>query len=80
MAILGVNPFRKGWRDPESYPPIISSVLKIAHFMVVRKASELAGETDSEDDEFSPCSSPCNFECDSGYGSEEERLSQYSRS
>jgi superfamily II DNA or RNA helicase len=73
MAVLGVNPFRSGWRDPESYPPIISSVLKIAHFMVVQKATELAGE-DEEESEFSPCSSPCDFECDSGYGSQEERV------
>ncbi|KAF9882584.1 hypothetical protein FE257_006232, partial [Aspergillus nanangensis] len=36
MAVLGRS--ETGWRDPESYPPIISRVIKIARFMVVQKA------------------------------------------
>jgi hypothetical protein len=36
MAVLGQG--ETGWRDPESYPPILSWVIKIARFMVVQKA------------------------------------------
>ncbi|QGA20956.1 hypothetical protein EYB26_008666 [Talaromyces marneffei] len=46
MAVLGVRD-RGGWRTPEDYPPILSKVIKLARFMVVRKAMELA---ENEDD------------------------------
>ena len=36
MAVLGRG--EQGWRDPDSYPPIISRVLKVARFLVVQKA------------------------------------------
>ncbi|RHZ43206.1 uncharacterized protein CDV56_100941 [Aspergillus thermomutatus] len=36
MAVLGQG--ETGWRDPESYPLILSQVIKIARFMVVQKA------------------------------------------
>lgn len=36
MAVLGRG--ETGWRGPESYPPILSRVIKIARFMVVQKA------------------------------------------
>jgi hypothetical protein len=36
MAVLGQG--ETGWRDPESYPPILSRVIKITRFMVVQKA------------------------------------------
>ncbi|EAU31635.1 predicted protein [Aspergillus terreus NIH2624] len=36
MAVLGRG--RDGWRDPKSYPPILSRVIKIARFFVVEKA------------------------------------------
>ncbi|KAH2847064.1 hypothetical protein KXW36_008158, partial [Aspergillus fumigatus] len=36
MAVLGQG--EAGWRDPESYPPILSRVIKVARFMVVQKA------------------------------------------
>lgn len=36
MAVLGRG--IKTWLDPDSYPPIISRVLKVARFMVVQKA------------------------------------------
>ena len=36
MAVLGRGP--EGWRDPESYPPILSRVLKLARFFVIEKA------------------------------------------
>lgn len=36
MAVLGQG--KAGWQDPESYPPILSRVIKVARFMVVQKA------------------------------------------
>jgi hypothetical protein len=36
MAVLGQG--ETSWQDPESYPPILSQVIKIAWFMVVQKA------------------------------------------
>jgi transposase-like protein len=36
MAVLGQG--ETSWRDPKSYPPILSRVIKIARFMVVQKA------------------------------------------
>jgi late competence protein required for DNA uptake (superfamily II DNA/RNA helicase) len=36
MAVLGRGV--KTWLDPDSYPPIISRVLKVARFMIVQKA------------------------------------------
>ncbi|KAH3309181.1 hypothetical protein KXW17_008446, partial [Aspergillus fumigatus] len=36
MAVLGQG--EAGWRDPESYPLILSCVIKVARFMVVQKA------------------------------------------
>jgi hypothetical protein len=33
MAVLGRG--EQGWRDPDSYPLIISRVLKVARFLVV---------------------------------------------
>ena len=60
-AALGVRPHGGGFRDPESYPPILSAIVKIAHFMVVQHAEQLAQPIEG-DEFFSPCSSPCNFE------------------
>ncbi|KAL4946914.1 hypothetical protein BDW69DRAFT_190792, partial [Aspergillus filifer] len=36
MAVQGWG--EAGWRDPDSYPPILSRVIKVARFMVVQKA------------------------------------------
>ncbi|PYH28097.1 putative telomere-associated RecQ helicase, partial [Aspergillus neoniger CBS 115656] len=36
MAVLGRG--ESGWRSPETYPPILSSVIKLARFFVVQKA------------------------------------------
>ena len=36
MAVLEHGEF--GWRDPESYPPILSRIIKVARFMVVQQA------------------------------------------
>lgn len=45
LAVLGRG--EGGWRDAESYPPILSKIVKISRFMVVHKAMRLdpkAGE------------------------------------
>ncbi|KAL4971138.1 hypothetical protein BDW66DRAFT_155983 [Aspergillus desertorum] len=36
MAVLGRG--RNAWRDPDTYTPILSRVLKVARFMLVQKA------------------------------------------
>ncbi|KIV98742.1 uncharacterized protein PV09_09494 [Verruconis gallopava] len=41
LAVLGVS--ETGWRGPDSYPPILLSVIKCARFMVVQKAVHMAG-------------------------------------
>jgi hypothetical protein len=41
LAVLGVS--ETGCRDPDSYPPILSAVIKCARFMVVQKAVHKAG-------------------------------------
>ena len=63
MAILGVRD-QGGWRTPEDYPPILSKVIKLARFMVVRKAMELA----APDEEAEPTSSMQEEDWDSAYG------------
>ncbi|KAJ0412938.1 hypothetical protein BJY00DRAFT_320302 [Aspergillus carlsbadensis] len=35
MAVQGWGPGEARWRDPSSYPPILSRVIKVARFMVV---------------------------------------------
>ena len=72
LAVLGIAPLQGGFRDPETYPPILSSVIKIAHFMVVQHAEHIA-QPSEEDAEFSPSGSACVFE-DSGYESEEGQV------
>lgn len=56
LAVLGVK--EDGWKGPELYPPILSSVIKVTRFMVVQQALELS-EPFEEDD----------FNDDSAYGS-----------
>jgi hypothetical protein len=38
MAVQGWGPGEARWRDPSSYPPILSRVIKVARFIVVQKA------------------------------------------
>jgi hypothetical protein len=74
-AVLGVHPTQGGFRDPESYPPILSAIIKVAHFMIVQQAEQLTRPEEGSEF-FSPCSSPCEFE-DSGYesnGSDEDDI------
>ena len=47
LAVLGVR--EEGWQGPDRYPPILSSVVKVARFMVVQKALEMVGP-DGEDE------------------------------
>lgn len=39
LAVLGRG--EGGWRDAESYPPVLSKIVKIGRFMVVHKAMRL---------------------------------------
>ena len=36
IAVLGRGEF--GWRDSESYPPILSRVIKVVRFIIVQQA------------------------------------------
>lgn len=67
-AVLGIHPTQGGFRDPESYPPILSRIIKIAHFIVVEKAVQIARPAD-DNDMFNPGSRAYDFD-DSGYESE----------
>lgn len=63
IAVLGVCDCG-GWRTLEDYPPILSKVIKLARFMVVRKAMELA----DPEEEAEPTSSMLEEDWDSAYG------------
>jgi superfamily II DNA helicase RecQ len=39
LAVLGIK--EDGWKGPDQYPPILSSIIKIARFMLVQKALEI---------------------------------------
>ncbi|KAK0352147.1 hypothetical protein LTR59_017192 [Friedmanniomyces endolithicus] len=86
-AVLGVHA-QQGFRDPESYPPILSSIIKVARFMIIQQAEEMARPTE-DDEQYSPCASAMDFDSDgdSGYDSPEQspvrrprRHAQHSRS
>jgi hypothetical protein len=47
LAVLGVN--EDGWKGPDRYPPILSNVIKIARFMVVQEALEIACQDDEDE-------------------------------
>jgi hypothetical protein len=34
-AVLGLHPTQGGFRDPESYPPILSAIVKVVYFIVI---------------------------------------------
>ncbi|KAK6365036.1 hypothetical protein LTR81_028063, partial [Elasticomyces elasticus] len=70
-AVLGVHA-QHGFRNPESYPPILSSIIKVARFMIIQQAEEIAQPTE-DDSQYSPCASSMQFEsdADSGYDSED---------
>ncbi|TKA55481.1 hypothetical protein B0A49_13343, partial [Cryomyces minteri] len=46
LAVLGVK--EGGWKGPDQYPPILSAMIKIARFVVVQQALELAGPFESD--------------------------------
>jgi hypothetical protein len=69
LAVLGISPNGCSFRGPESFPSILSSIIKVAHFMVVQYAETRS--VSSSTGEYSPCSSACNLD-DSGYESEGE--------
>lgn len=70
LAVLGVRPIGKGFRDEQTFPSILSSIIKVAHFMVVLQAERLTGHIGEE--EWAAIDSPCTFD-DSGYESEQTR-------
>ena len=35
LAVLGVDLFGGRFRNPETYPPILSSIIKVAHFIII---------------------------------------------
>ena len=64
LAVLGVK--EDGWKGPESYPPVLSAVIKVARFMVVQQAVELSGaSSDEEEDELDEFDSDSAYESDS---------------
>jgi hypothetical protein len=73
LAALGINPSGRGFRGADTYPSILSAVIKVAHFMIVQQAERIAQPTAGEYEEFSAGRSLCDFE-DSGYESEEARV------
>ncbi|WP_460611587.1 hypothetical protein, partial [Hymenobacter terrigena] len=70
LAVLGVRPTGKGFRDEQTFPSILSSIIKVAHFMVVLQAERLTGHIGEE--EWASIDSPCTFD-DSGYESDQTR-------
>lgn len=75
MAVLGVS--ETGWRGPESYPPILSAVIKCARFMVFQKAV-MIGKPATEDGPYLG-ESAMDFDDDSGYESNSSGSSIESR-
>ena len=69
LAVLGVDPFSGRFRNSETYPPILSFIIKVAHFIIIRQAEQIARLV--EDDTFSLYSSLCDFGEDSEYESKE---------
>jgi len=49
LAVLGVND--DGWKGPDRYPPILSSMIKISRFMVVQKALDISKVEDEFNDD-----------------------------
>ena len=77
LAVLGVRPTGKGFRDEQTFPSILSSIIKVAHSMVVLQAERLTGHIGEE--EWAAIDSPCTFD-DSGYESEQTRRHTRKRS
>jgi hypothetical protein len=42
LAALGVNLSGRGFRGADTYPSILSAVIKVAYFMIVQQAERLA--------------------------------------
>jgi hypothetical protein len=41
--VLGVCLIGKGFRDEQTFPSVLSSIIKVAHFIVVLRAEQLIG-------------------------------------
>lgn len=77
LAVLGVRPIGKGFRDEQTFLSILSSIIKVAHFMVVLQAKRLTGHIREE--EWAAIDSLCTFD-DSGYESKQTRCHTWKRS
>ena len=49
LAVLGVCPVGKGFYNKEVFLSILSSIIKIAHFMMVLKAKQVTGDICEEE-------------------------------
>lgn len=49
LAVLGVRPTGKGFRDEQTFLSILLSIIKVAHFMVVLQAKRLTGHIGEEE-------------------------------
>lgn len=47
LAVMGVHPSGQGWQGAATYPSVLSAVIKVAQFMVLRRAVDLAGRPSS---------------------------------
>ena len=76
MAGFGVHE-QHGFRDPESYPPILSSIVKVGRFMVVQHAEHLAQHSEGEA-QYSPSEEAISDDGagDSGQGSDHSPVAQ----
>jgi superfamily II DNA helicase RecQ len=68
LAVLGVDP--QGWKGYDTYPPILSSVIKISRFMIIQHGFQ---ETTHEPDESEGSPSHVNMTDHEGEDNESER-------
>lgn len=66
LAVVGLKPNGQGFHDEMTFPSILSAIIKLAHFMVVRQAHELGQDVRPE--EWAVNCSPCEFDNSSQHG------------
>ena len=69
LAVLGMDLFGGRFCNPETYLPILLSIIKVAHFIIIWQAKQIARLV--ENNTFSLCGSPCDFGKDNRYESKE---------
>ncbi|KAK3076081.1 hypothetical protein LTR53_000021 [Teratosphaeriaceae sp. CCFEE 6253] len=65
-AVLEVH-VQHGFDDPEWYPPILWSIIKVARFLIIQQAEEMIRSTE-DDEQYSLCASAVDFDSDSDSG------------